>query len=107
MAPPSGARRDVEGAGLTEPSYRLGRRVAVASDGPQRPRRPGPVDVERGAGEGSPPADLGGAEHEDAVRLGGTAGLRAPQLGHLAQGRHVVEGDTGESIAFGLGRLLP
>ena len=60
----------------------------------QRPRRPGPVDVERGAGERPAAARLGRAEDEDPVGLRRPAGLVAPQLGHLATGRDVVEGDA-------------
>src|SRR6185436_14222868 len=70
-------------------------------------RRPGPVDVERRPGERTPAARFIGAEHEDPVRLGRAAGLVAPQLRHLADGRDVVEGYTREPIAFGLGGLFP
>ncbi len=60
-----------------------------------------------GARQRAPAAGLGGAEHEDPVGLGGPARLVAPQLGHLADGGHVVHRDAGEAVALGLRGGLP
>src|SRR6478752_1421231 len=81
--------------------------MAEILQGAQGPWRPGPVDVGAGAGERASAAGLGRAEDEEAVGLRGAAGLAAPQLRHLADGRDIVESHAGESIALGLGGVLP
>ena len=75
-------------------------RHARKSDGAECSRRPAPVDVEPGSGKRPAATRLRRAEDQDPIGLRRPAGFDAPQLGHLATGRHVVERDTGQRVAL-------
>src|SRR4249919_2519061 len=76
-------------------------------EGAQGPRRPGPVDVVAGPGDGAAAPDVGRAEDEDPVGLGRLPGLVAPRLRHRARGRHDDEGDARGAVDRGPGSAFP
>src|ERR1035437_1171216 len=101
------------GVGLRAGVARVGaasRRATAAVgllEGPWRLRRPVPVHRQACAVDGASTGRLAGGEDKDAIELRGLAGFVAPDLGHLATGGHVVQGDTRQAVALRSGRELP